>query len=243
MLVSFTKLPDYGDKHMGYYWIIIPGMLLMTWAQWHVKGTYYKYANVGSSLGMTGAEVAQSILQNMGVTDVMVEPVPGELSDHYDPSAKAVRLSEGVYGSSSLSAAAIAAHECGHVLQDVENYKPMNLRAALVPMANFGSQFSTLLVMGGIALASSGMVLGDTVINVGIALFSAAVLFHVVTLPVEFDASRRALKIINDLGILQGEENQAARKVLQAAAFTYVATTIYYVLQLIQLLQMRRRTQ
>jgi uncharacterized protein len=230
---------------MGYYWMIIPGMLLMTWAQWHVKGTYYKYANVSSSLGMTGAEVAQSILQNMGVNDVIVEPIPGELSDHYDPSARAVRLSEGVYGSNSLSAAAIAAHECGHVLQDVENYKPMNFRAALVPVANFGSQFSTILVMGGIALTSSGSVggLGDTVINVGIALFTAAVLFHVVTLPVEFDASRRALKIINDLGILQGEENQAARKVLGAAAFTYVATTIYYVLQLLQLLQMRRRTQ
>jgi uncharacterized protein len=226
---------------MTYLLLMIPGMLLMAWAQMHVKGTYYKYANVSSSLGMTGAEVAQSILQNMGVNDVSVEPVPGELSDHYDPSARAVRLSEGVYGSTSLSAAAIAAHECGHVLQDVEHYAPMNIRASLVPFANFGSQFSSLVVMLGIGLASSGMLLGNTVVNVGIALFLAAVLFHVVTLPVEFDASRRALKIINDLGILQGEENKAAKKVLSAAAFTYVATTIYYVLQLIQLLMMRRR--
>ncbi len=213
----------------------------MAWAQWHVKGTYYKYAAVASSLGMTGAEVAQSILQNMGVNDVTVEPVPGELSDHYDPSARAVRLSEGVYGSTSLSAAAIAAHECGHVLQDVNHYFPMNIRASLVPFANFGSQFSTMIVMIGVGLVSSGVALGDVVVNVGIALFLAAVLFHVVTLPVEFDASRRALKIIDDLGILQGDENKAAKRVLSAAAFTYVATTIYYVLQLIQLLMMRRR--
>jgi uncharacterized protein len=226
---------------MTYLILIIPGMILMALAQWHVKGTYQKYSNVGSSLGMTGAEVAQSILQNMGVNDVIVEPVPGELSDHYDPSARAVRLSEGVYGSTSLAAAAIAAHECGHVLQDVNHYFPMNIRASLVPFANFGSQFSTMIVMLGVGLASSGSALGDTIVNVGIALFLAAVLFHVVTLPVEFDASRRALKIINDLGILQGEENSAAKKVLSAAAFTYVATTIYYVLQLIQLLMMRRR--
>lgn len=226
---------------MTYLILIIPGMILMALAQWHVKGTYYRYANVASSLGMTGAEVAQSILQNMGVNDVIVEPVPGELSDHYDPSARAVRLSEGVYGSTSLAAAAIAAHECGHVLQDVNHYFPMNIRASLVPFANFGSQFSTMIVMIGIGLASSGSALGDTVVNVGIALFLAAVLFHVVTLPVEFDASRRALKIIDDLGILQGEENRAAKRVLSAAAFTYVATTIYYVLQLVQLLMMRRR--
>jgi uncharacterized protein len=226
---------------MGFYLLLIPGMLLMTWAQFHVKGTYQKYANVGSSLGMTGAEVAETILQQMGVQDVVVEPVPGELSDHYDPSARAVRLSEGVYGVPSLSAAAIAAHECGHVLQDVEGYRPMNLRAALVPMANFGSQFSFYMVMGGLALASSGMFFGNTLANIGIALFLAAVLFHVVTLPVEFDASRRALKLIDELGILQGEENNAAKQVLRAAAFTYVATTIYYVLQLLQLLMMRRR--
>jgi uncharacterized protein len=224
-----------------YYILLIAGMLLMTWAQFHVKSTYNKYASVGSSMGMTGAEVAQTILQQMGVNDVSVEPVAGQLSDHYDPSARAVRLSEGVYDSASLSAAAIAAHECGHVLQDVEGYKPMNLRAGLVPVANFGSQFSPLLVMGGLSLLASGMALGDTLFNIGIVLFAASVLFHVVTLPVEFDASRRALKLINELGILQGDENKAARKVLGAAAFTYVASTLYSVLQLLQLWSMRRR--
>jgi uncharacterized protein len=226
---------------MSYYLWIIPGMLLMMWSQFHVKNTYYKYSEINSSLGMTGAEVAQIILEKMGVNDVRVEPVAGQLSDHYDPSARAVRLSEGVYGSSSLSAAAIAAHECGHVLQDVQGYKPMNLRAALVPAANIGGQFGPLLVMFGVGLAGAGMVFGNALLNIGIIVFAAAVLFHIVTLPVEFDASRRALNIINDLGILQGEENQAAKKVLSAAAWTYVATTISAVLQLMQLLSMRRQ--
>lgn len=226
---------------MSYYLWIIPGMLLMMWSQFHVKNTYYKYSEISSSLGMTGAEVAQTILQKMGVDDVSVEPVAGQLSDHYDPSARAVRLSEGVYGSSSLSAAAIAAHECGHVLQDVQGYKPMNLRAALVPAANIGGQFGPLLVMFGVGLTAASTVLGNTLLNVGIVVFAAAVLFHIVTLPVEFDASRRALNIINDLGILQGEENKAAKKVLSAAAWTYVATTVSAVLQLMQLLSMRRQ--
>ncbi len=226
---------------MGYYLLLIIPALLMMWSQFHVKNTYYKYSEVNSSLGMTGAEVAQTILQKMGVNDVSVEPVGGQLSDHYDPSARAVRLSEGVYGSSSLSAAAIAAHECGHVLQDVQGYKPMNLRAALVPAANIGSQFGPLLVMGGLFLTAASPFLGNTLLNVGIVVFAAAVLFHIVTLPVEFDASRRALNIINDLGILQGEENKAAKKVLSAAALTYVATTISALLQLVQLLAMRRQ--
>lgn len=207
----------------------------MFWAQNRVQSTYRKYANIRSSLGMTGAQVAETILQRMGVTDVRVEPVAGELTDHYDPSARAVRLSEVVYGSDSLAAAAVAAHECGHVLQDVRGYKPMNVRAALVPAANLGSNIGPLLVIAGLFLGS----LGGLFINIGIALFVAVILFHLVTLPVEFDASNRALKIIDNLGILQGEENKAARKVLNAAAFTYVATALYSVLQLVQLLMLR----
>ena len=218
------------------YLLLIPGTLLMMWAQFRVQGTYRKYSEVASSMGMTGAEVAETILQKMGVTGVAVEPVAGELTDHYDPSAKAVRLSEVVYGSNSIAAAAVAAHECGHVLQDVKGYKPMNVRAALVPAANLGSNLGPLLVIAGIFLGS----LGGIFINIGIALFLAVILFHVVTLPVEFDASNRALKLINQLGILQGDENRAARQVLNAAAFTYVATALYAVLQLIQLLLLRR---
>ncbi|MBW4521374.1 MAG: zinc metallopeptidase [Scytolyngbya sp. HA4215-MV1] len=217
------------------YLLLIPGMVLMFWAQNRVQSTYRKYANVRSSMGMTGAEVAETILKRMGVNDVRVEPVAGELTDHYDPSAKAVRLSEVVYGSDSLAAAAVAAHECGHVLQDVRGYKPMNVRAALVPAANLGSNIGPMLVIAGLFLGS----LGGLFINIGIVLFIAVILFHLVTLPVEFDASNRALKIIDNLGILQGEENQAARKVLNAAAFTYVATALYSVLQLVQLLMLR----
>jgi uncharacterized protein len=224
---------------MFYLFFLIPGMLLTLWAQFQVKGTYNKYAQIGSSLGMTGAEVAAKILQEMGINHVSIEPVAGELTDHYDPSAKAVRLSEGVYGSTSLAAAAVAAHECGHVLQDVRGYKPMNIRAALVPAANLGSNLGPLLIMLGFGLNALGSI-STIFINIGIVLFLGVVLFHVVTLPVEFDASNRALRLINDLGILQGDENRGAKKVLDAAAFTYVATALYSVLQLIQLLMSRR---
>ena len=219
------------------YLILIPGMILVFWAQSRVKGTYDKYSRVASSMGMTGAEVAETILNRMGVRNVKVEPVAGALTDHYDPSAKAVRLSEVVYGSNSLAAAAVAAHECGHVLQDVQGYKPMNIRAALVPVANLGSNLGPLLIVVGLFLGA----MGGFFINIGIALFVAVILFHIVTLPVEFDASSRALKLINEYGILQGEENKAARKVLNAAAFTYVATALYAVLQLIQYFLLSRR--
>jgi uncharacterized protein len=218
------------------YLLLIPGMILMFWAQNRVQSTYQKYAQVRSTLGMTGAQVAQKILDRMGVHNVQIEPVAGQLTDHYDPSAKTVRLSEGVYGSDSLAAAAVAAHECGHVLQDVQGYKAMNVRAALVPAANLGSNIGPMLVVVGVVLGSAGGIF----VNIGIALFLAVILFHVVTLPVEFDASSRALKLINEFGILQGEENRAAKKVLDAAALTYVATALYSILQLIQLLMMRR---
>jgi len=218
------------------YLLLIPGMILMFWAQNRVQSTYHKYSQVRSTMGMTGAQVAQEILNRMGVHNVQIEQVAGQLTDHYDPSAKKVRLSEGVYGSDSLAAAAVAAHECGHVLQDVQGYKAMNLRASLVPAANLGSNIGPMLVVVGVVLGSAG----GLFINIGIALFLAVILFHIVTLPVEFDASNRALKLINEFGILQGEENRAAKKVLDAAALTYVATALYSVLQLIQLLMMRR---
>lgn len=228
---------------MSYYWmsylILIPGALFMFWAQSQIKGTYYRYSQVPSSMGMSGAEVAQAILSKMGIHDVSIEPVAGELTDHYDPSAKAVRLSQGIYGSSSIAAAAVAAHECGHVLQDKQGYKFMNLRASLVPVANLGSQIGPTLVIIGLFLSSMGTI-SSVFVNIGIILFLGVIAFHVVTLPVEFNASSRALRIINELGILQGEENKAARKVLKAAAWTYVATAFYGVLQLLQLLLISR---
>ncbi|MGC9505148.1 zinc metallopeptidase [Baaleninema sp.] len=216
------------------YLVLIPGILLMVWAQAQIRNTYQRYAEIPSSLGMTGEEVARAILAKKGIYDVRVEPVGGELTDHYDPSAKSVRLSSGIFGSSSLAAAAVAAHECGHVIQDKQGYQFMNVRAALVPVANIGANFGPLLVVAGIFFNFAGL------INVGIALFAAVIAFHVITLPVEFDASSRALKIVDELGILQGDENRGARAVLQAAAWTYVATALYAVLQLVQLLLMRR---
>jgi uncharacterized protein len=215
------------------WWLLIPGMLLMFWAQMQIKSTYGRYSQVASSLGVTGAQAARQILDNHGLHDIAVEAVPGELSDHYDPSAKAVRLSEANFYSNSVAAVAVAAHECGHALQDAKGYWPMNVRAALVPAANIGSSVGPMLVMAGIFFSSFSFL-----VNIGILLFAAALMFHVVTLPVEFDASSRALKLV-DGEMLQGEENQGARKVLTAAAWTYVATTIYSLLQLIQLLMLR----
>jgi len=215
--------------------ILIPGTLLSLWAQNNIKSTYRRYAEVRSQMGMTGAEVAQTILSNMGITDIKVEGVRGELTDHYDPSAKAVRLSQGIYNSDSLAAAAVAAHECGHVLQDKKDYKFMNFRAALVPAANLGSKFAPMLVMGGIFLGALGSI-SIIPIYIGIALFLGVIAFHVITLPVEFDASRRALKLIDELNILQGEEHKGAKAVLDAAAWTYVATAFASLLQLTQYL-------
>lgn len=212
------------------YLLLIPGMILVFWAQQRVQHTYRKYSEIPSRMGMTGAQVAKTILDRMGIYDVSVEHVPGELTDHYDPSAKAVRLSDVVYNSNSLAAAAVAAHECGHVLQDVKGYTPMNMRAALVPAVNIGANFGPMLIFAGFFLGA----IGGVFIKIGIALFAAVIIFHVVTLPVEFDASSRALRLIDELGILQGEENKAARKVLNAAAFTYVATALYALLQLVQ---------
>lgn len=214
------------------YLLLIPGILLTFWAQSNVQGTYRRYAQVQSSLGLTGAQVAETILSKMGIHDVRVEPIAGELTDHYDPSAKRVRLSRGIYSSSSLAAAAVAAHECGHVLQDKQGYALMNVRAAIVPAANLGAQVSPLLIMAGLVFGQ----LGQPFIFGGIALFLGVIAFHLVTLPVEFDASSRALKLIDQLGILQGNENRGARAVLRAAAWTYVATALYALLQLLQYL-------
>ena len=215
--------------------ILIPGTILSLWAQNNIKSTYRRYAQVNSRMGMTGSQVARTILHNIGIDDVKVEAVRGQLTDHYDPRAKAVRLSQGIYDSNSLAAAAVAAHECGHVLQDKKDYKFMNYRAALVPAANIGSQFAPMLVMLGIFLSAMGQI-SLLFIYIGIVLFLGVIAFHLITLPVEFDASRRALKLIDELGILQGEENRGARAVLNAAAWTYVATAFAAFLQLVQYL-------
>ncbi|MGF1536976.1 MAG: zinc metallopeptidase [Elainellaceae cyanobacterium] len=218
------------------YTLLLPGLILMLWSQRQIRQTYRTYTDITSSLGLTGAEVAHKLLGRAGLHRIRVEMVMGELSDHYDPVAKAVRLSQSTYGSTSLAAVAIAAHECGHALQDRERYRFMSLRSSLLPAANIGSQLGPLLIVLGILFAAMG---AGWLMQIGIALFTASLAFHLVTLPVEFDASRRALRLVEQLQ-LQPRERAAAARVLRAAAWTYVATVVYSALQLAQLLIIAR---
>lgn len=212
------------------YILILIGMVLSLAASGYVKSTYAKYSHVRSRNGATGAQVAERILQQSGIYDVRVEHVPGNLTDHFDPRTKTVRLSDAVYGSTSVAALSVAAHECGHVIQHANGYKPLQLRSTLVPAAQFGASVSWPLILIGFFLQ------GQFLITFGIILFSLAVLFQVVTLPVEFNASGRALKILEQNGILSQDEIGSSRKVLRAAALTYVAAAAASILQLLRLL-------
>ncbi len=212
------------------YILIIIGVVLSLAASGMVKRTFARYSQVRSASGMTGAQVAQRILQYAGITDVTVHHIQGQLNDHYDPRKKTVALSDPVYGSSSVAAIAVAAHECGHVIQHHRNYAPLSMRTALVPVANFGSGASWFVIIAGIIFSIPPL------ITVGIVLFSAAVLFQLVTLPVEFNASSRALAILQETGILGASEGTAAGKVLRAAALTYVAAAAASILQLLRLI-------
>ncbi len=215
---------------MGFlvYFLII--ILVPIWAQFKVKSAYKKYSKVSSSSGMTGAEVARRILDENGLYNVQVEPVRGVLSDHYDPRSKVVRLSEGNYFGTSVAGAAVAAHEVGHAIQDDENYSFLRMRHALVPVANIGSNFSWILIMIGIFAQMSGLLL------LGIVFMAAAVLFQVVTLPVEFNASNRAMNLLVSSGVIRNDEERETRKVLNAAALTYVAAAAVAVLELVRLI-------
>ena len=218
----------YGYMPMYYfdptYVLIIIGVLLSMGASAKLNATYGRYSSVASRCGMTGAQAAQRILQSQGIYDVTV------LTDHYDPRSKTVNLSDTVYGSTSIAAIGVAAHECGHAIQDARDYVPLRLRAALVPVANFGSQISWLLIILGIVLGGTGL------INLGILMFSLAVLFQIVTLPVEYNASHRAVALLDSIGILEGREVGQTRQVLNAAALTYVAAAAASLLQLLRLM-------
>lgn len=214
----------------GTYILLIIGMLLSMAASAKLKSTFAYYRNVRSFSGLTGAEAARRILQAAGITDVHVRAVSGSLTDHYDPRNKTVNLSEDIYGQTSLAAVGVAAHECGHAIQHANGYAPMELRSALVPAANFGSSISWPLFIIGLFAGISPLV------TAGIVLFSLAVLFHLVTLPVEINASSRALKMLQSTGILGADETRGARKVLSAAAMTYVAALAASILQLLRLL-------
>ena len=217
------------------YILVIIGIIITMWAQGKMKTTFTKYSRVRSMSGMTGQEVARRILMANGIFDVTVEPVAGQLTDHYDPRSKVVKLSEVIYNSTSVAAVGVAAHECGHAIQDNQEYLPLRLRSAIVPVANLGSTLSWPMILIGIFLWNAGSYIGYSLVSIGILCFSLAVLFQLVTLPVEFDASRRALRQLSVTGILPSEEQQQTRAVLSAAALTYVAAAASSMLQLLRL--------
>jgi uncharacterized protein len=216
--------------------LILPALALAIWAQMKVKRTYQKYSEIPNRSGLTGAQAARRILDANGLNTVGVEKVEGVLTDHYHPKDKVVRLSEPIYDSSSLAALAVAAHETGHAVQDSVGYAPMSIRANLVPMANIGSSLAFPLFFIGLIFSTRVGWLMD----VGIIVFSAAVLFHLVTLPVEFDASSRAIRVLANGGYLAPDEIDGAKKVLSAAAWTYVAAASMAVLELVRMLILRQ---
>lgn len=231
----------YGGYGMGYGYgygldptmiLVLIGVLLSLWAQGRVNSAFRKYGRVRSRTGMTGAEAARRLLNSQGIYDVTIEHISGSLTDHYDPRSKVLRLSDAVYGSDSVAAVSVAAHECGHAMQDNEDYAPLRFRSALVPVANFGSQLSWPLILIGVVFGG----LGSPLVQIGILMFTLAVLFQLVTLPVEFNASGRAIKLLDSQGILLAEEVSGTKKVLSAAALTYVAAAAASILQLLRLI-------
>ena len=234
MIYSFSE-------YLRYLIFAAPVLIFAIWAQIRVKSTYSKYSKIRNSRGLTGAAAAELILRHYGVTDVRIEPCGGELTDHYSPNEKLIRLSENVYNSTSVAAVGIACHEAGHAAQHAEDYLPNKIRTALVPVTNFGSRFGLLIAFAGYFLALlANSPIGYYVIIFGLLLYGLVALFQFVTLPVEFNASKRALQVIDETGILAGDEYKAARRVLTAAALTYVAALataivnlLYYAIRLL----------
>jgi len=224
----------------GYLGIMIVSIALGAITQLYIKSTYSKWSQVPLQSGLTGAQVAARILAGNGVPSLAIRPIGGNLTDNYDPRDKTLNLSEGVYGTSNVAAAGVAAHEAGHAVQDARGYVWGQIRSTLVPVASFGSSAAWIFIIIG-AFFGAASVLGHYVILTGIAFYAAAVLFQVVTLPVEFDASRRALATLESTGTLSGEQLAGARQVLTAAALTYVAAALVALLQLLYLLGFLRR--
>ncbi|WBW49254.1 zinc metallopeptidase [Peptoniphilus equinus] len=221
----------YNGYYSTYFIYVVPALLLLFWAQFKVKSTYAKYSKIDSRTGKSGAEVARDILNRHGLYDVTIGSVQGTLTDHYDPSTRRLNLSPQVYQGSSVASLGIAAHEVGHAIQHSEGYKPLGLRSLLIPAANLGSNFGIFLVI-------MGLVFSRVLVQLGIALFAIAVLFTIVTLPVELNASKRAqeeLAYVMDRDALAG-----SRQVLSAAAMTYVASTVMAIAQLLRLLAISR---
>ena len=213
--------------------VLLPAILLAVWAQNKVKSTFEQYSRVRSRRGITGREAARAILTSYGLGSMPIKPIAGQLTDHYDPQSRSLSLSEPVYDSTSIAAIGVAAHEVGHAVQHATGYKPLALRNSIVPVVNLTNMASWPLFLMGLIVGNSRLM------NIGILLFVGVVLFHLVTLPVELDASRRALKVLSSNGMMDGEEVTGARKVLGAAAMTYVAALVQSVLQLVRLLLLR----
>ena len=216
----------------SYFLFMLPALILSLYAQIKVNSTFAKYSKIKNSNGLTGSEAAYKVLTQNGVTNVAVEHISGNLSDHFDPQTNIIRLSDSVYSSNSVAAVGVAAHEAGHAVQYANNYAPMKFRRVLVPITNIGSTLSIPWIFIGLLLP----IQYDFIVNIGIALFSFAVLFQLVTLPVEFDASRRAIATLEQSGTLYDEELIGAKKVLSAAAMTYLAATFSAVMSLFRLI-------
>lgn len=213
------------------YILVLFGAILCIAASAKLNSTYSKYAKVQCMSGMTGAQAAARILSNAGIYDVRIERVGGNLTDHYDPKNKVLRLSDSTYNATSVAALGVAAHECGHAVQHQKGYAPLKLRSALVPAANIGSRLGIPIILLGILFG-----LNSTLVPIGIWVFALSVLFQIVTLPVEFNASSRALVMLQDYGITGGQETGYCRKILSAAALTYVAGAASAILQLLRLI-------
>lgn len=231
---------------MGYYYgfdwtylvLILPCAILAMICQIKVKSNFSKYSKIPNSKNMTGRQAAEYVLRNNGVTGVRIEPVSGSLTDHFDPRTNVIRLSESVYNSASVAAIGVAAHEAGHAVQHAQGYVPNKIRSAVLPVAQIGSKLSWILILLGFIFYAR---IGTMLLYIGIILFSASVLFTVATLPVEFNASKRALACIRNTNLLTGDEYKGAKKVLQAAAMTYVAAAITAIMQLVRLLLIASR--
>ncbi len=215
------------------YILVLAGVAVSMIASAKMRSTFNRYSTVRSRSGMTGRDTAERLLHSQGIYDVRVEHVSGSLTDHYDPRNKVLRLSDVTYNSASVAAIGVAAHECGHAVQHAKGYAPLSIRSALVPVVNFGSAVSWPLILAGLLITSRSAVM---LLNLGILAFSLSVLFQIVTLPVEFNASNRALRILGDTGMLYPDEVRDTRKVLTAAALTYVAGAAAAILQLLRLL-------
>ena len=215
-----------------YLVLVLPCLILAMWASSNVNSTFKKYSSQRSVRGLTGADAAMRVLRHNGVTNVRIERVSGNLTDHYDPRTNVIRLSDSVYGSTSTAAIGVAAHEAGHAVQYAQNYAPIKLRAAIIPITNLGSKLAMPLILAGILFSA----FGNTLVMLGIAAFGLSVVFQLATLPVELDASRRAMNAIEAAGLLTSEEQQGAKKTLKAAALTYVAATATAIAQLLRLI-------